>query len=71
MSIARGHWIALGAVLIGALLDLRLGLVLLVWLGAWGVNSWLAASGQPAARFAVPAIFGATLLVLWEMVVRL
>nr|WP_245866521.1 ABC transporter permease [Kandeliimicrobium roseum] len=35
------------------------------------MNAWLAARGGRAVRLAVPAIFGLTLLLLWEMVVRL
>lgn len=71
MRFVRAPWIALALVGLGALIDFRLGLVLLVWLLAWAVNAWLAASGKPAARFVVPALFGATLLALWEMTVRL
>ncbi|WP_136644593.1 ABC transporter permease [Tabrizicola sp. YIM 78059] len=44
-----------------------------VWLGAWALNVWLA--GQPLSRRGfgralVPLIFGATVLVLWEGLVR-
>lgn len=43
------------------------------WLVAWGFNAW--AAGQPFARqgawrLAIPALFGVTLLVLWEGIVR-
>lgn len=43
------------------------------WLAAWLFNSW--AAGQPFARqrvwrLAIPALFGITILVLWEGVVR-
>ncbi|WP_306046662.1 ABC transporter permease [Nioella sp. MMSF_3534] len=55
----------------GALVDWRLGLVLAVWLAAWGLNIVLTESGSPARRFVVPTIFGITLLVLWQMSVRL
>jgi NitT/TauT family transport system permease protein len=43
------------------------------WAAAWWLNTRLAAARGPAeraARFAVPALFGITLLVLWEGLVR-
>lgn len=45
---------------------------ILFWLAAWALNLRLAArsGGQGAARLAVPALFGITLLVLWEGTVR-
>ncbi len=46
---------------------------LLVWLAAWALNVWLAGSPVAKTRFGkalVPLIFGATLLVLWEGLVR-
>ncbi|MDX5384857.1 MAG: ABC transporter permease [Rhodobacterales bacterium] len=46
---------------------------LVFWLGAWAFNAWLANSrwgGRRTARIAVPVIFGITLLVLWEGLVR-
>lgn len=48
-------------------------LALTVWLAAWALNVWLA--GSPVAKTRVgkalvPLIFGATLLVLWEGLVR-
>ena len=52
-------------------IDWRLGLILSVWLAAWGVNIVLTESGSPARRFVVPTLFGITLLVLWQMSVRL
>ncbi|NRA98725.1 MAG: ABC transporter permease [Rhodobacteraceae bacterium] len=64
-------WVGLSLVALGALSDWRLGLVLAVWLGLWRLNTVIAASGSTAARYAVPAIFGLTLLILWEMVVQL
>jgi NitT/TauT family transport system permease protein len=48
-------------------------IALVFWLGAWAFNAWLANSrwgGQRGARIAVPIIFGITLLVLWEGLVR-
>ena len=44
--------------------------ILAVWLGAWGLNTWLAQVDTRATRFLVPLIFGATILILWEMIVR-
>ncbi|MGI9390359.1 MAG: ABC transporter permease [Boseongicola sp.] len=48
-------------------------LALLVWAGAWVLNSWLA-NGPMAhsrtAEIAVPLIFGATILIAWELLVR-
>lgn len=46
------------------------------WLAAWAVNEWLVRqrfesdAANRAARFAVPILFGVTLLVLWEGIVR-
>jgi len=58
--------------LAGFVLDWRLGLLLAFWLGAWLLNSGLAATGgKGAARYLVPAIFGLAVLGLWEMAVRL
>jgi NitT/TauT family transport system permease protein len=64
--------IAVGLVAIGFVADWRLGAVLAIWLGAWGLNALLAAGAKGAGiRFLVPVIFGATLLGLWEASVRL
>lgn len=46
---------------------------LVFWIGAWGVNIWLANSRwrrTRAVRIFVPLLFGVTLLVLWEGLVR-
>ena len=59
------------AVIAGALADWRLGLVLALWLGLWAFNAWLASSGTTAARWVVPVLFGLTILLLWELIVRL
>jgi NitT/TauT family transport system permease protein len=46
------------------------------WLAAWAFNEWLvrrkfrSAAADRAARLAVPLIFGVTILVLWEGIVR-
>ena len=48
-------------------------LALLFWIAAWGCNIWLANSrwrGTRAVRVIVPVLFGITLLVLWEGIVR-
>lgn len=42
-----------------------------VWLAAMSLNIWLARFNTPASRAAVAAIFGATVLILWEMAVRI
>ncbi|TAG24914.1 MAG: ABC transporter permease [Rhodobacterales bacterium] len=50
-----------------------LWLAVAVWLAAWGLNAWLAGSAVSRTRFGkalVPLIFGATVLVLWEGLVR-
>ncbi|MBV1867058.1 MAG: ABC transporter permease [Marinosulfonomonas sp.] len=46
---------------------------LLFWAGAWWLNAWLAGSNMAATRavkLAVPVIFGVTILVVWEALVR-
>lgn len=46
---------------------------LLFWIAAWGLNSWLARSHlshRRDVRLFVPALFGVTLMILWEGVVR-
>ena len=58
-------------VLAGAALDWRLGVILCVWIGLWALNVALANRGGAPARWIVPVIFGATILILWEAVVRL
>ncbi|MEL6608043.1 MAG: ABC transporter permease [Pseudomonadota bacterium] len=45
-------------------------LALVIWIGAWALNVWLSRQGGPAARYAVPVIFGLTILVMWELIVR-
>ncbi|MEM9318563.1 MAG: ABC transporter permease [Pseudomonadota bacterium] len=48
-----------------------MALVLAVWFGAWWLNAWIANQFDgTAVRFLVPAIFGATLLGLWELSVQ-
>ncbi len=61
------------AVLTGAgfAVDVRLGLMAMVWFGFWLINAGLSESRSPWARRIVPLIFGVTLLLLWEMAARL
>jgi len=50
-----------------------LSFVLFFWLAAWALNSWLARSHlshRRDVRLVIPALFGVTLLVLWEGIVR-
>ena len=63
----------LGAVVILAamLVDLRLSIVLAIWFLLWGLNALLANAEVSGARAAVPIVFGATILLLWEMIVHL
>ncbi|MGY3438030.1 MULTISPECIES: ABC transporter permease [unclassified Marinovum] len=48
-------------------------LALVIWAGGFALNLWLARgpkSQTRAARLAVPLIFGATVLIMWELIVR-
>jgi NitT/TauT family transport system permease protein len=45
--------------------------ILGIWLGGWALNVWLARFDTRMTRTAVAIVFGLTLLVLWEAVVRL
>lgn len=45
--------------------------ILAVWLGLWAMNAWLAARDWRAARVVVPLIFGAAVLLIWQMVVTI
>ncbi len=45
-------------------------LALIIWIAAWVLNRWLAHSGMAQARILVPVIFGVTVLVMWELIVR-
>ncbi|MEM1076902.1 MAG: ABC transporter permease [Pseudomonadota bacterium] len=67
----RSYGAFLAVPLLAAVLDLRLGLVLALWAAAWALNVWLSRSTAPAARAAVPVVFGLTILALWEATVRL
>ncbi len=47
-------------------------LALVVWAAGWALNVWLARQRRlaPLARVAVPALFGITVLAVWELMVR-
>ena len=45
--------------------------IIAVWIGAIGLNTWLSRFDSRATRLAVALIFGATILILWEMAVRI
>ena len=45
--------------------------ILGIWLGGWAINIWLARFDTRLTRTAVAVVFGVTLLVLWEAIVRL
>ena len=61
-----------GALILGGfVLDLRLGLVLMLWFGAWTLNAGLAETQSGLARRIVPVIFGLAVLALWEMSVKM
>ena len=48
-------------------------LAFVFWIAAWGLNGYLANgpfAKQPWVSIAVPAIFGITILVCWELIVR-
>jgi NitT/TauT family transport system permease protein len=48
-----------------------LAAALAVWLGGWALNAWLAARRLTGAlRLLPPVVFGATILLLWEILVR-
>ncbi|MFV0386345.1 ABC transporter permease [Paracoccus sp. (in: a-proteobacteria)] len=45
--------------------------IIAAWLAAWGLNTWLARFDTRATRVLVALIFGATILILWEMITRI
>lgn len=48
-------------------------LAVIVWIAGWALNAWLANgvyAGQRRVRIAIPLIFGATILLVWELLVR-
>lgn len=68
-------WLGLAAILLIPLLlpnpeiGRNLQVILAVWVMFWGINVLLASRSWPFARLLVPVIFGATLLILWQMIV--
>ncbi|ODT60467.1 MULTISPECIES: ABC transporter permease [Paracoccus] len=44
--------------------------ILGVWLGGWALNIWLSRFDTRLTRVLVAVIFGATIIALWEMIVR-
>ena len=70
----RDLWITLAmtAIILAALAtEPRLAMILGTWFALWAANGRLATSGLAVAPTLVPVAFGLTLLVLWEMAVRL
>ena len=67
----RVQWFAFLAVPVAviAFWEWRLAAIFAVWLGAWALNVSIA--NRSNRRLLVAAIFGVTILVLWEMVVQL
>jgi NitT/TauT family transport system permease protein len=62
--------IGLAALLaLAAAVTLNVAVLLTIWLIAWRVNIWLAKFDTRAARLAVPVLFGATILLLWQVAV--
>ena len=45
-------------------------LALVAWIALWAANARLAASGWRFAGLAAPLVFGATILLVWELLVR-
>ena len=70
-AISPGWWLAAALALAAMLVDIRLAALMALWFGAWFVNARLARGRGPAPRWLVPALFGITLLALWELAVRL
>ena len=70
-AISPGWWLAAVLTLGAAFVDHRLAGLLALWLGAWFVNARLAGGRGPLPRWLVPAIFGLTMIALWELAVRL
>ena len=62
---------AVGVAVVSITISDALGAILAVWLGAWLLNLWLSGQGWTGVRSLVPTIFGLTILLLWEMTVRL
>ena len=73
MSARISPWwgLTLAVIALGWATDPRLGLVQALWLGLWGMNAGLTASLGRAAGWVVPAVFGLSVLLLWEVTVRI
>lgn len=63
--------VVVAAIALAAILYPSQGAVLAIWFAGWGLNSLIAQRDGRAAAMAVPAIFGLTVLILWEVAVRL
>ena len=64
-------WILAAVLAAGAaLVDVRVSALLALWLGAWFVNAQIAGGRGRLARWLVPAIFGLSVLALWELAGR-
>lgn len=53
------------------LVDARLAFVGVVWFVPWVINVWLSRNDWKGVRYIIPLIFGATILILWDMSVAL
>ena len=59
--------------LVGVFFNPFLAGAVLVWITGWWLNTQIAAApigARPLGRAALPVIFGATVLVMWELIVR-
>jgi NitT/TauT family transport system permease protein len=66
-----GLLILIGGVLALLAWDVRVTVLLGIWLGAWLLNQGLSQIGGAWAMRLVPLIFGLTLLVLWQVTVEM
>lgn len=66
-----GWWLAALLTLAASVADRRLAALLALWFGAWFLNTLIARGRGPVPRWLVPALFGLTVLALWELAVRL
>lgn len=81
MTKSRENWIVLlGGLALAVVLLLIVYLpdmgpaaikIIMLWLLLWQMNAAFARSQAKWARFVVPVVFGATLLLLWEVTVRM
>ena len=56
---------------VAMLFDTRVGSILLVWGICWQANVWLVTSPLRGKDVLAPVLFGLTLLLLWELAIRL